>query len=165
MSDDFHYLDSMIQSLNQDTQETLNNELSQGQSLQDILNQQIQPSTLQSLQHQSSLQLMQQQPLYLNDDPLFVNAKQYHRILKRREARQRYEQLQKQKYLHLSRHLHAKKRPRGPGGRFLSSAELEALKATNRLVDGVILQRPVGPVNEYDTVLEKLDNELRQLNK
>jgi hypothetical protein len=134
------------------------------QSLHDILNQQIVQPSLEQMQ---LLTQQMQQPLILpsSEEPLFVNSKQYHRILKRREARQRYEQQQqKTKFMHLSRHLHAKKRPRGPGGRFLSSAELEALKATNRIVDGQILARPEGPRNEHDLVLEKLDNEYRQLN-
>jgi hypothetical protein len=59
---------------------------------------------------------------FQNTDPLFVNAKQYHRILKRREQRQRIVAKHKG-YIHESRHKHAMKRQRGPGGRFLSLDE------------------------------------------
>lgn len=68
------------------------------------------------------------------DGPLYVNAKQFHRILKRRVARQKLEeQLRltsktRRPYLHESRHNHAMRRPRGPGGRFLTADEVAAME-------------------------------------
>ncbi len=75
-------------------------------------------------------------PEMLEEEPLYVNAKQYHRILKRRQARAKLEAegripKERKKYLHESRHLHALKRVRGEGGKF----------DTN---DGASLQQP-GP--------------------
>ncbi|KHJ89055.1 CCAAT-binding transcription factor subunit B [Oesophagostomum dentatum] len=80
-------------------------------------------------------------PVAKEEEPLYVNARQYHRILKRRAARQKLEAegrlpkkrqvgvchefsgqdsivLRLQKYLHESRHQHALARIRGEGGKF-----------------------------------------------
>mmetsp|Transcript_5009 Transcript_5009/g.6093 ORF Transcript_5009/g.6093 Transcript_5009/m.6093 type:complete len:154 (+) Transcript_5009:231-692(+) len=63
---------------------------------------------------------------------VYVNRKQYHRILKRREERMRLEARIKRSnenagksYRHESRSKHARKRERAPDGRFLTKAELE----------------------------------------
>ena len=80
------------------------------------------------------------------ESPLYVNAKQFHRILKRRVARQKLEeQLRltskgRKPYLHESRHNHAMRRPRGPGGRFLTADEVAAMEKDGKLENG---QTPV----------------------
>lgn len=80
------------------------------------------------------------------ESPLYVNAKQFHRILKRRVARQKLEeQLRltskgRKPYLHESRHNHAMRRPRGPGGRFLTADEVAAMEKAGTLENG---QTPV----------------------
>ncbi|KAK9467899.1 CCAAT-binding transcription factor (CBF-B/NF-YA) subunit B-domain-containing protein [Lipomyces arxii] len=72
------------------------------------------------------------------DQPLYVNAKQYHCILKRRLARAKLEESLKiskgrRPYLHESRHKHAMRRPRGQGGRFLTAAEVAEKEREERM--------------------------------
>lgn len=110
-----------------------------------------------SFQVHAHLMGVQQQCVPLPSDaveePVFVNAKQYHGILRRRQSRAKLESQNKvvksrkvwilrillcflgvgwwilsvysQPYLHESRHLHAIRRPRGCGGRFLNAKKEE----------------------------------------
>ncbi|GJS78397.1 nuclear transcription factor Y subunit A-10-like protein [Tanacetum coccineum] len=74
--------------------------------------------------------------LSTDDGPIYVNAKQYNGIIRRRRSRAKAEMARKvsrsrKPFMHLSRHLHAKRRPRGCGGRFLNTKEMENAKIGN----------------------------------
>ncbi|KAF9584034.1 Transcriptional activator [Lunasporangiospora selenospora] len=77
-----------------------------------------------------------------------INPKCLHRILKRRAARAKLEEANRmakirKPYLHESRHKHAMRRPRGPGGRFLTSQEIAEMDRLQALFEA---QGGVGPL-------------------
>ena len=98
-------------------------------------------------QHQASPDVG---PPNAEEAPLYVNAKQFHRILKRRVARQKLEEALRltskgrKPYLHESRHKHAMRRPRGPGGRFLTAEEVAAIEKGADINDVVNASKDAG---------------------
>ncbi|KAI4312452.1 hypothetical protein MLD38_037260 [Melastoma candidum] len=87
------------------------------------------------------------------EEPVFVNAKQYHGILRRRQSRAKAELENKivksrKPYLHESRHQHAIRRARGCGGRFLNAKKKE--NQQNEVLTSVKSQQNVAPAYDGD---------------
>lgn len=100
-------------------------------------------ATTAAMQSVQRIPIAGQSAEMLEEEPLYVNAKQYHRILKRRQARAKLENdgripKERRKYLHESRHKHAMNRVRGEGGRFHSgSSRRDHLANLSNSMDGM----------------------------
>ncbi|XP_052175226.1 nuclear transcription factor Y subunit A-1-like [Diospyros lotus] len=95
-------------------------------------------------------------PSEVKEEPVYVNPKQYHGILRRRQSRAKAELEKKlikvrKPYLHESRHLHAMRRARGSGGRFLNKKTPECVALNVEHIGSEPVNSETGPWNSLRT--------------
>ncbi|KAL8232441.1 hypothetical protein R6Q57_002219 [Mikania cordata] len=92
---------------------------------------------------------------FAQGEAIYVNAKQYNAILRRRQYRAKLEAQNKllkprKPYLHESRHAHALKRARGPGGRFLNSKKIQETRFDGSINEQEVMGLAPCPENIHD---------------
>lgn len=100
------------------------------------------------------------------EQPYYVNPKQYHRILKRRQQRAKLESKapkQRKSYLHESRHKHAMRRERGKSGRFVSRNSQEKAEEQRKLNEANgTLNQPINDVKDVHSELVTQETKIEE---